>query len=143
MPKYKIHYRTIPFTLGIEWVTSFCGKTKPIANTTEFKSEVTCKTCLKKLFPKSNSGMDWEMYDDIIKNCKEIGIRKNKGYGTESLKLFNGTAILSRMNDKIQRLNNLWENKNNTVPDETIDDTTDDLINYAIYLRMLRKGGIS
>lgn len=67
-------------------------------------------------------------YDKIIKECKEISILKNKQYGNESLKLFDGLAILCRMNDKIMRLNNCKGNH---------EDSIKDLINYSIYLLML------
>lgn len=93
--------------------------------------------------------MDWEMYDKILKECKKLGLIKNKNYGSESLKLFNGIAVLSRMNDKIQRLNTMYEvmNSGSTKTfaephEESVDDTLKDLINYAVYLIMLRRGGI-
>jgi hypothetical protein len=48
------------------------------------------------------------------------------------------------MNDKIQRLNTMYSNKQTESKtfDETVDDTIQDLINYAIYLQMLKDGGI-
>ncbi len=93
--------------------------------------------------------MNWDMYDDILKECKKLGIAKNKDYGSESLKLFDGVAIVCRMNDKVQRINNIFESKQmtgvsklNNKFEESIDDTLMDLINYTTYLLMLRKGGI-
>jgi hypothetical protein len=93
----------------------------------------------------TEESMDWEMYRKILKNCEELGIRKNREYGTASLKLFDGLAIVTRINDKTARLNNLFKN-HMEIPgpdlDNAIDDTLEDMINYAIYLMMLRHGGI-
>jgi len=93
--------------------------------------------------------MNWNMYTDIHEECKKLGIAKNKDYGSESLKLFDGVAIVCRMNDKVQRINNIFGAKQitgvaelNEKFEESIDDTLMDLINYATYLIMLRKGGI-
>jgi flagellar biosynthesis/type III secretory pathway protein FliH len=89
--------------------------------------------------------IDWEMYEKILQECKELGQFKNKQYGTASLKLFDGMAIVTRINDKVARLNHLMTSYQNPEQglDETIDDTLKDLINYATYLIILRKGGIS
>lgn len=103
----------------------------------------------------SNS-INWDMYDDIIAECKELGQRKNKDYGTKSLTMFGGMSIVIRINDKVQRINNLYETTlNDDKPnpfnptqvetpfvDESIDDTLMDLINYTTYLLILRNGGI-
>jgi len=87
--------------------------------------------------------MNWLMYQQIQGACFEIAQKKSSGYGTAPLKLFGGKSILIRMNDKIARLNNIMENADlNKLKDESIDDTLMDLINYATYLIMLRRGGI-
>lgn len=74
--------------------------------------------------------LNYTEYNKIIKECKDLSKIKNKLYGNESLKLFDGLAILCRMNDKIQRLNNT---KGNHI------DSIHDLINYSIYLLMLKR----
>ena len=60
--------------------------------------------------------------------------------------LFNGMAILCRMNDKIQRLNNIFNvSEAQALSQEeikTVEDTLRDLINYSTYLIMFRSGGI-
>ena len=87
--------------------------------------------------------LDYTEYDKIIAKCRALSQHKNALYGTESLKLFGGMAILSRINDKVQRMNNMADTKiemNESHTDESFGDTIDDLINYAIYLRMLTNG---
>lgn len=84
--------------------------------------------------------LDYDEYDRIMAACKVLSILKNKQYGARSLKLFDGIAILARMNDKIERLNNLmWHDDLKGVKlDESTEDTCLDLINYAAYLIMLK-----
>lgn len=82
--------------------------------------------------------LNYTEYNKIIGECKKLSIVKNKLYGCGSLKLFSGMAILSRINDKIMRLNNMIENKIKDT--ETIEDNFKDLINYAVYYIMLKRG---
>lgn len=97
--------------------------------------------------------IEFDNFDIVVKKCKELGIIKNKQYGVKNLLIFDGYGILTRMNDKMARLNNLFLNWNkpnnpsNTI-DETLNDTIMDLINYSIYLylyknnMLLKKGEI-
>jgi hypothetical protein len=92
--------------------------------------------------------VNFEEYDKIIKECKEIAEEKNMLYGDESLKLFNGLGIFIRVFDKTSRLKNIYDIRvmndkydvgvinNNS---ETVEDTLIDLINYAIYLLMIER----
>lgn len=73
-------------------------------------------------------------YDSIVKKCKNISKLKNKLYGSESLYLFGGLAILVRINDKVQRLNRIKDKS-----PEDIEDTIYDLINYALYFLMYKR----
>lgn len=82
-------------------------------------------------------------YDEIVDLCRNIAILKNSLYGNENLIRFGDFGILVRMNDKIGRLNNLI-NKNNGKTEskdiiESVEDTLKDLINYAIYMILIRK----
>lgn len=90
--------------------------------------------------------LDMVMYDKIQKEVRTIAQQKHRLYGGHSLTLFNGMAILCRMNDKIQRLNNIFD-KSEMEPlskdeQETVEDTLRDLINYSTYMIMFRSGGI-
>jgi len=90
------------------------------------------------------SEIEFDNFDTVIRKCKELAIFKNKQYGVKNLLIFDGFGILTRMNDKIARLNNLLENVERTIEifekqtKETINDTLLDLINYTIYLYLLK-----
>jgi len=96
------------------------------------------------------SGINWQAFKDLQNECLELAQKKNARYGTENLVMFNGTAILVRMNDKIARLNNLYKSGEFGVCDEVLKEETDesildtcmDLINYAMYMVLLREGHI-
>ena len=78
-------------------------------------------------------------YDKIILECKNISKLKNKNYGTNSLKKFGNKGLFIRISDKIDRLYNLlWLNKKNNLSDELIEDTLKDIVNYCIYIVMLK-----
>jgi hypothetical protein len=87
--------------------------------------------------------VNFEEYDIIINECKNLAIQKNLMYGDESLKLFDGEGIFIRIFDKVARLKNMYEEKHKykayTNISDTIDDTLLDLINYAIYLLMIER----
>ena len=61
------------------------------------------------------SEINFDNFDVVLKMCKELAIFKNKQYGVKNLLIFNGLGILTRMNDKMARLNNLLENMKRTV----------------------------
>jgi len=90
------------------------------------------------------SKINFDNFDVVLKMCKELAVFKNKQYGVKNLLVFNGLGILTRMNDKIARLNNLLENIEKTVEiyekqtKETINDTLLDLINYTVYLYLYK-----
>ena len=106
-----------------------------------------CQTTIQLDFDETKiSGcIDWEMYDRITASCRALGVSKNLQYGTASLKLFDGQAILMRINDKVARINMLGVQPyyQDSPVDESIEDTLMDLVNYTIYLMILRQGGIS
>jgi len=84
--------------------------------------------------------IEFDNFDVVIRKCKELAIIKNKQYGVKNLLIFDGLGIIVRMNDKIARLNNqLVESlEPESTIQETINDTLLDLINYAIYLYLLK-----
>jgi hypothetical protein len=85
--------------------------------------------------------MNRESYDAILAQCREISVRKNNDYGCDTMLTFMEKGLVVRMNDKMQRLINLvWNDTNQQVSDEKIEDTALDMVNYSIYLvMMLRK----
>ena len=85
--------------------------------------------------------------EQTFNNCLEILKKKNsdycgktdaytnfKNYSRLGLKVSVEEGILTRMVDKFSRLINLTYNSDN-VEDEQIEDTIDDLINYAVLLK--------
>lgn len=88
--------------------------------------------------------IEFNNFDVVVQKCKKLAISKNKQYGVKNLLIFNGFGILTRMNDKIARLNNLfykWNIVKETLGEnlkETLNDTILDLINYSIYLYLYK-----
>jgi hypothetical protein len=102
--------------------------------------------------PKTNV-----LIDDMIitfKSCAELARQKNNDYAGENTpdpyRNFRNSSIvgippqhgvLVRMTDKLVRIGNLMK-QDAQVKDESIDDTLDDLINYAAILKSMRKRDI-
>ena len=74
-------------------------------------------------------------YNTTIKTCRDIFRKKNKDYGNAFVD-YNVIGILVRMVDKINRIDNLKNNKP-LVVDENIDDTFLDLFNYSVLAQCL------
>lgn len=90
------------------------------------------------------SEINFDNFDTVIRKAKELAIYKNKQYGVKNLLIFHGFGILTRMNDKIARLNNLLIKSDISNIDyeeqskEPLNDTLLDLINYSIYLYLFK-----
>jgi len=90
------------------------------------------------------SQIEFDNFDVVLKKCKELAKIKNKQYGVKNLLIFDGFGILTRMNDKLARLNNLFNNPESISlifeiqVKETMNDTILDLINYSIYLYLFK-----
>ena len=86
--------------------------------------------------------INFDNFDVVLKICKELAIFKNKQYGVKNLLVFDGLGILTRMNDKMARLDNLFETEEywglKRDIKETLNDTLLDLINYSIYLYLYK-----
>lgn len=81
-------------------------------------------------------------YQDIIKKMEEIYIAKNHDYGNsvhDTYEKYGMTSFLVRMEDKMNRLRSL-STKTSKVKDEKIEDTLQDLANYAILAMIELKG---
>jgi len=79
--------------------------------------------------------MNWEAYDQIVTECRQLGVAKNADYGDASLTSFGVVGTTVRLIEKSERLRVLL-NKGAAV-DETVEDTLKDIINYAIYTIIL------
>lgn len=84
------------------------------------------------------SKLNMEMYDQIVKECRDISVAKSKDYGTDSLTGFGALGIVVRMSDKMARLKNLIQMDKTVcqVMNESLEDTAMDMINYSLYLVM-------
>lgn len=76
-----------------------------------------------------------KLFEDTYKDCRDIFEKKNSDYGNSFLD-FDSIGILVRLNDKINRTENL--HKNNKVNNfEAIDDSIIDSFNYVILALVL------
>lgn len=77
-----------------------------------------------------------EYFESITKQMNEVFKNKRSDYGattTETYKLFGMVSMLTRMHDKLGRLDNLCKpGKQIQVSNEKIEDTLLDLANYAV-----------
>lgn len=67
----------------------------------------------------------------------ELILKKNADYGDDNIKAFGEVGLLVRLSDKFARLKNI-HGKN--FQNESIEDTIDDIIGYALILKLLRRG---
>lgn len=81
--------------------------------------------------------------EEILTELKVLMIRKNQDYGPYNIAHAPGGAmngLIIRMHDKLERLQNLYYNKGNTPNYESVEDTLQDLANYAIIGLMVQRG---
>jgi len=71
--------------------------------------------------------------ENFLEEVGELVIAKNKDYGEINLKEFGKFGIIVRLNDKINRYYNIKE-KETTKVNESIVDTTKDIIGYCLLL---------
>lgn len=78
-----------------------------------------------------------EKHFELCQRIHNTCIEKNKDYGNSASELYKKFGLISyvvRMNDKINRINNLIK-QDNLVKDEAIEDTLLDLANYCLLAR--------
>lgn len=77
---------------------------------------------------------------EVMKNTL---ISKNKDYGNsfeKTLDKYGDAALMLRLEDKFNRLESLFKNKENSVKDESFEDTARDLAGYCLlYLAVKNK----
>lgn len=76
-----------------------------------------------------------ELYQQIVGDMEALYIAKNKDYGNSVGDTFDRYGLVSflvRMEDKLNRLRTLNQSQDAAVKDERIEDTLQDLANYAI-----------
>lgn len=85
--------------------------------------------------------VDAEKIADVLKRIKSILIRKNDNYGNSALtqpqlapKISVTDALLVRLSDKLNRLENIYEKKTKDKVGESLQDTLHDIMGYTILL---------
>lgn len=80
--------------------------------------------------------------EELNKICKEVEAllkKKNEMYGDENIIKIGREGIIVRLTEKIERLKHLLKNNLNP-PEETMEDTWNDIIGYGIIGLMLQRG---
>lgn len=83
-----------------------------------------------------------KIYEEIVAQMHDVYVAKNHDYGNsvhDTYEKYGLVSFLVRMEDKINRLRTL-SNKKNEVLDEKLEDTLQDLANYAILAMIELKG---
>ena len=79
-------------------------------------------------------------FDKIVSQMREIMVKKNHDYGDDNISALGPKGVFVRIWDKTSRLKQLeWLEKEPKV-NESIEDTTLDLANYAIINLILLRG---
>ncbi len=97
-----------------------------------------------KLEPKGSIMFRESDYDEIVKRCKDLTMRKNKDYGKEDDPLWNlrmcenggidaWKGVIIRLSDKFCRVLGFMKSEEFTVKDEGIMDTLQDIVNYSVF----------
>lgn len=80
-------------------------------------------------------------FKKIQNHMEKTFIAKNHDYGDDNIGVLGSKGVYVRMWDKMSRLKRLmWEERNAKVKDETIQDTLEDLANYAIIALIVHRG---
>ena len=96
-----------------------------------------------------------KLHDETCKTCKDIMEKKNSDYtggkgATDPFANFRCSTVLDihpvhgimlRVMDKIKRIHSFVNDKELQVPDESVDDACDDIVNYAILAKAMLKEG--
>lgn len=92
-----------------------------------------------------------KLHDETCSKCKIIMTKKNSDYtggsqATDIFANFNSSTILNihpvqglllRLIDKVQRIRSFTNDKKLSVPDESVDDACEDIVNYAILAKAM------
>lgn len=85
-------------------------------------------------------------FQEVLKQMNEIHIRKNQDYGNSfenTMNEFGPVSGIIRLNDKMNRVKQLYKTGSQQVADEKIEDTLLDLANYAVMTLVWMKNNSS
>ena len=91
------------------------------------------------------------LHDQTCKKCRDIMIKKNSDYtggskATDIFANFNASMMLNihpvqglllRLIDKVQRIRSFTNDKELSVPNESVEDACEDIVNYAILAKAM------
>ena len=91
------------------------------------------------------------LHDQTCEKCKAIMIKKNSDYtggskATDIFANFNASMMLNihpvqglllRLIDKVQRIRSFTNDKELSVPNESVEDACEDIVNYAILAKAM------
>ncbi len=86
---------------------------------------------------------DIKHLEDVLQELHILMLRKHQDYGPYNIANAPGGAmngLIIRMHDKLERLQNLYYKKNDTPNYESIQDTLQDIANYAIIGLLVQRG---
>ena len=78
------------------------------------------------------AGIQTKKVAEVQQEALELFTRKQLSYGSGNISAFGTQGVVIRLNDKVQRLVNMvFNNVDNQVLDEAIEDTFIDICNYG------------
>lgn len=88
-----------------------------------------------ELVERADKNNKIKIYDNIIKELRDIYVAKNNDYGdsvANTYDTFGDVSFAVRITDKVNRASTLLTKGNQQVSDEKLEDTIKDMINYGI-----------
>lgn len=92
---------------------------------------------LKEMAGGKTKGTEFDTFESVLDEMKELHAKKDKDYGSafhKSFEEFGVTAGVVRLNDKMERVKSLVKNGKAEVKDESLLDTLKDMSSYAVML---------
>jgi len=87
------------------------------------------------------SGVDYNKFEEVMKEIEELSKKKNHDYGCDSLTRFGNFGIAVVLLQKMDRLKTFYDKEGKLkVDDEKLEDTLKDIVNYAIYMILQERG---
>ena len=91
----------------------------------------------EKYRESSGKGVEFDTFESVLDEMKELHAKKDKDYGSafhKSFEEFGPTAGVVRLNDKMERVKSLVKNGKAEVKDERLLDSLEDMACYAVML---------
>ncbi len=102
-----------------------------------------CSVCYYNVVVKKsvNENLIEESFRGVVEEAFSLWQKKHKSYGPFNISVFGLKGIVVRLWDKMQRVVRLaWNNVDNSLPDETLQDTFLDIAVYALIAILVIRG---